>query len=542
MLFYTLWFLLSIHLAYSAELLDDEAYYWFYSNNLSWGYYDHPPMVAVLIKGGYLLFKNEFGVRLLMILCNLFTIYFIEKLIAPENKKLFFIIIFSLGYLSIAGLFAVPDTPLLLFTAIFYYCLKKYLNHNTLLNASLLGIVIALLLLSKYQSILVVGFTVITQLHLFKRKSIILTISFAIIIFLPHVYWQIALDFPTLKYHLVGRNNVSYNIVDTVVYIVTQPLIYGPIIGFWLFFKLFTYKVNNSFENTLKVNAIGTLFFFLLMSIKGPVEGNWTIIILVPLVYIAYSSSLNKVSNFRFIYKQLPYTIGILLLVRLFLTTNVIVDLFTIKSELHYNKLWAKQIQSKIGNTPIAFINSYQKASKYKFYSNNDAFPLSMATGRKSQFNILDIEGQHQNSKVILALNYNHIGCPVIPTSKGDIYYSEVNNFYSYGNVDINLLDNKIYVGTDSILKTAVQFSSLSNHTRLFRNNTIKFIVCKNGNKLQTFNTNFVITDSYINNNKYYPISTAMQLPKGTYTVYFFIDNLELPASRNSKPISLIIP
>jgi hypothetical protein len=47
----------------------DEAYYWVYSNFLSFGYYDHPPMVALLIAIGEvfwtwrILYKNMFFVH-----------------------------------------------------------------------------------------------------------------------------------------------------------------------------------------------------------------------------------------------------------------------------------------------------------------------------------------------------------------------------------------------------------------------------------------------------------------------------------------------
>ena len=40
----------------------DEAYYWLWSKNLAGGYYDHPPMIAVLIRLGTLIAgDNEFG-------------------------------------------------------------------------------------------------------------------------------------------------------------------------------------------------------------------------------------------------------------------------------------------------------------------------------------------------------------------------------------------------------------------------------------------------------------------------------------------------
>ena len=44
-------------------LLEDEAYYWVWSKNLAWGYFDHPPMVALFIWLGGLIFDGELGVR-----------------------------------------------------------------------------------------------------------------------------------------------------------------------------------------------------------------------------------------------------------------------------------------------------------------------------------------------------------------------------------------------------------------------------------------------------------------------------------------------
>src|SRR5258705_11244122 len=50
----------------------DEAYYWTWSKHLAGGYYDHPPMVAVLIRLGTLIAGDtELGVRLVSILLAL---------------------------------------------------------------------------------------------------------------------------------------------------------------------------------------------------------------------------------------------------------------------------------------------------------------------------------------------------------------------------------------------------------------------------------------------------------------------------------------
>src|SRR5215475_1711606 len=58
----------------------DEAYYWMWSKHLAGGYYDHPPMVAVVIRLGTLIAGDtEFGVRLVSILLALPMSYAIYR-------------------------------------------------------------------------------------------------------------------------------------------------------------------------------------------------------------------------------------------------------------------------------------------------------------------------------------------------------------------------------------------------------------------------------------------------------------------------------
>ena len=61
-MFYAAWLAVLLIQSLTTELFDDEAYYWVYSRFLDWGYYDHPPMIAALIKVGYAIFPNALGV------------------------------------------------------------------------------------------------------------------------------------------------------------------------------------------------------------------------------------------------------------------------------------------------------------------------------------------------------------------------------------------------------------------------------------------------------------------------------------------------
>ena len=112
LLFYSTWLILHCVQAFGTELFDDEAYYWVYSKFLAWGYFDHPPMIAILIKAGYAIFQNELGVRILTIFLSTASLLIIESLIAKKNHFLFYAICGSLALAQVGGMLAVPDSQI----------------------------------------------------------------------------------------------------------------------------------------------------------------------------------------------------------------------------------------------------------------------------------------------------------------------------------------------------------------------------------------------------------------------------------------------
>src|SRR5258708_26520602 len=70
----TIFALVALRLVAAAwtPLTFDEAYYWMWSKHLAGGYYDHPPMVAAVIRLGTMIARDtELGVRLVSVLLAL---------------------------------------------------------------------------------------------------------------------------------------------------------------------------------------------------------------------------------------------------------------------------------------------------------------------------------------------------------------------------------------------------------------------------------------------------------------------------------------
>ena len=296
LLFYSSWLVLALTQSASTELIADEAYYWVYSKFPAWGYFDHPPMIAVLIKTGYSLFHNELGVRLICAFLSTFTILITESLTGRKNPFLFYTIALRIGILQITGFFAVPDTPLLFLTAAFFYVYRKYLQKTTWQNGLLLAIVIALLFYTKYHGLLIVFFAFLSNLKLFTRWQTWLAALFVLIFYSPHLFWQWQHEWVSFRYHLFESNVSTYRVSYTTDYLIGQLLLSGPLAGFILLPAAIFYRTKNQFERALKFTMAGIYLIFLISSFRGKVELNWPMPALVPLMVLSHQFIIDKVS------------------------------------------------------------------------------------------------------------------------------------------------------------------------------------------------------------------------------------------------------
>ena len=109
----------------------DEAYYWMWSKHLAGGYYDHPPMVAVVIRLGTLLAGDtEFGVRLVSILLALpmsWAVYqaalilFGDRRVASTATLLLNVTLMA----AVGTMIVTPDAPLLVASSFLLFALAK---------------------------------------------------------------------------------------------------------------------------------------------------------------------------------------------------------------------------------------------------------------------------------------------------------------------------------------------------------------------------------------------------------------------------------
>jgi 4-amino-4-deoxy-L-arabinose transferase-like glycosyltransferase len=134
----------------------DEAYYWIWAKNLAFGYYDHPPGVALVIRLGTMIAGDtELGVRLISILLALPMSYAVfraaEILFGGTRVAANATILLNVTLMAAVGtLIVTPDSPLLVASSFVLFALAKVLESGRGAWWLAVGAAVGLALLSKY--------------------------------------------------------------------------------------------------------------------------------------------------------------------------------------------------------------------------------------------------------------------------------------------------------------------------------------------------------------------------------------------------------
>jgi 4-amino-4-deoxy-L-arabinose transferase-like glycosyltransferase len=152
------------------ELAPDEAYYWDWSRRLAWGYYDQGPMIAYLIRATTALFgTNEFGVRLGVLIASagtLFCCYLLaRRLTAPLVGFLVVALLALTPLMAVGSTIATYDPLLVFFWALALVCLERALfgdtEHVQSLGWLATGVATGLGFLSKHTMLLLLPCTLL---------------------------------------------------------------------------------------------------------------------------------------------------------------------------------------------------------------------------------------------------------------------------------------------------------------------------------------------------------------------------------------------
>jgi dolichol-phosphate mannosyltransferase len=303
-----------LRLLYSGqtELLSQEAYYWKYAENLSHGYLDHPPAVAVLIAWGQSLFGiNEIGVRIGAMVCWFITSLMLARLatewFGPSAGRPTILLMVILPLFGANGLYMTPDAPLFAAWAVALWALHRALLRQQGWAWYVAGAAIGIGLLSKYPMVLIGPAIVLYMLidrdsrHWFKRPQPYSAALIAVLLFSPVLFWNATHEWASFTFQGARRFEAEPEF-GLHLYLAFLALILTPV-GLWVS-TLFTLPakqrarfpwteiltMNRRIRTFILTFAGAPLGVFLYASLSQEIKVNWLgppLLILVPLLAVS---------------------------------------------------------------------------------------------------------------------------------------------------------------------------------------------------------------------------------------------------------------
>lgn len=139
------------------------------------------------------------------------------------------------------------------------------------------------------------------------------------------------------------------------------------------------------------------------------------------------------------------------------------------KDEFRKNQPWADSIYKKSGGLPVVFINSYQMASRYWFYTGVPSFSLNTPIYRRNNYNFWTVEDSLYNKRIAVFSLYNFSYYKdSILTPRGRAGMIKVDSFFSFSKVKI-FTDRQLKADGGFVKNCTLEISAEENHIKAFQ-------------------------------------------------------------------------
>jgi hypothetical protein len=277
------------------ELSFDEAYYTLWSRSLSFGYLDHPPMVALLIRVSTSLFGgSELGVRAL----SLVVVGAMPALVAfiawrlfgsAEKAALAALMWIAMPLVSIGAVFVTPDAPLVVFWTLGLAALVELWRTGERRWLIALGLALGLALQSKFTAAFFaagVALALVATPSLRRwllSPALLAGLAVALVIFAPFVVWNGAHGWATFAKQLGRAPPNGFAPYYLAEFLVAQIGLMNPLIVVALVPALAAIPWRASISprspdearRILACTIAPAAVYFLLHSLHDRVQGNW---------------------------------------------------------------------------------------------------------------------------------------------------------------------------------------------------------------------------------------------------------------------------
>jgi 4-amino-4-deoxy-L-arabinose transferase-like glycosyltransferase len=407
-------------------LMPQDAYYDFYAQHPALSYYDHPPMIAYLLRFFTSLFgKKVFALKLADSIVTWGTVLafyqLAKRFLSPQKVWNGLLLLLSTFMITILSLISTPDVPLMLCWTISLLFLHSAIFREIKIYWIWAGIMTGLTFDSKYTAVFLliglVGFLLISNKYrraLFSRWFLVYLFCIAVCI-LPVVIWNVRNGFASFRFQSEARVNsmegFHFSLSDFAGVLGHQSAVLMPILFFSFFYLLYRLirKYGLKFTRIPDDKLFLLSFFvplflgFLFISPFYWVKLNW----MMP-AYISGIIWICRYWNGRWIRMQIIFSV----VLHLALAAEVIFYIIPVRSDDTWFgwKSLSEQVKRVSALHPGAFIFSsddYKTSAVLNFYMDEMVYSKNVVGERALQFDFIGTDLQQLKGKDAIFIDSN---------------------------------------------------------------------------------------------------------------------------------------
>ncbi len=291
--------LLRAAMAALLPLSADEAYYWLWSLHPSWGYLDHPPMIAWLIRCGTAVFgPTPFGVRFAGVVLSVPATWFVWQsaalVLKDQDRAALAPLFFNLTLMASAELLAAtPDMPSVVTAAAMVWTLAKLQAADDGRWWLAFGAAAGLGLLSKYSALFLGLGTLLWLLADPRARKWLaspwpyLAAVLALAIFAPHLVWQSQHQWQTFQFQFSRVAGGRFTLRFAGEFLAAQLGLASPLIFALMLFGLGSASRRAGDGFFLAILVWTAAAYFLEHALHDRVQGNWPAFVYPALAVLA---------------------------------------------------------------------------------------------------------------------------------------------------------------------------------------------------------------------------------------------------------------
>jgi len=240
---FTIFRIVTLHFD-TTDLFVDEAQYWFWSQNLDFGYYSKPPMIAWVLRifneiaGSSDIYWLRLPGPLFHMATALMLMKMAKRFIGPEIEGWVGATYITLPAVALSSVFFSTDVILLFFIAVALAAYFELTQRRSIGLALLMGLGVGLAFLTKYAVLFLVPGGAIAMLlipaaRISVRDFIIAVVTSAIVAF-PNLWWNLQNNNTTVRHtqDIAHWSDLGINLRGGLEFFSAQFGVVGPIVFF----------------------------------------------------------------------------------------------------------------------------------------------------------------------------------------------------------------------------------------------------------------------------------------------------------------------